>query len=71
VSFPYAAATYRLKSNGELMSLPVRADGQRKIAAVLARGLVWQAVFLLTLWATAALYFDLPQASWRLRVSVI
>jgi len=53
------------------MSLPVRADGQRKIAAVLARGLVWQAVLLLTLWATAALYFDLPHASWRLRVSVI
>ena len=53
------------------MSLLEQTDGQRRIIAILARGLVWPVVLLLTLWAAAALYFDLPHASWRLPVSVI
>jgi Domain of unknown function (DUF4105) len=53
------------------MSLLTQAAGRRKLTAKFARGLVWLIVLLLTLWATVALYFDLPHASWRLPIAVI
>jgi hypothetical protein len=53
------------------MSLLAQADGRRKITGILARGLVWLIVLLLTLWAAAALYFDSPHESWRLPLSLI
>jgi hypothetical protein len=38
---------------------------------MLGRGLAWFMVVLLTLWAAAALYFDLPVVSWRLPAAVL
>jgi len=42
-----------------------------RITRILGRGLVWLMVVLLTLWAAAALYFDLPHAWWRIPVFVV
>jgi hypothetical protein len=48
------------------MSALAQADGWRRIRATFGRGLIWLVVLLLTLWATAALYFDWPVGSQRL-----
>ena len=53
------------------MSALAQADGWRTIGVILGRGLIWLVVLLLTLWATSALYFDWPVASWRLPAALI
>lgn len=51
--------------------MSAQADRWRRIRKILGRGLVWLVVLLSTSWATAALYFDWPVASWRLPAALM